>query len=181
MRLLRLLLLASVQSLALSPSASNSSLSRVLPSDANITSNKRITSNRTLSPNNDFDVECRPADHVLPYRMDVRSCGPAIAIICRIIRVVAVSREGEGFWTWVPLTAGWNCAAAFYIPIRAPESTFPSLAECHETFERIALSCGYLRYANVGTVNVNHLPRSSWPGTAIDETSPRYLMAPRRL
>ena len=181
MRLLRLLLLASVQSLALSPSASNSSQSRVLPSDANITSNKRITSNRTLSLNNDFDVECRPADPVLPYHIDVQSCGPAIAIVCRIIRVVAVSREGEGSWIWVPLTAGWNCATAFYVPIRAPQWTFPSLAECHDTFERIVLYCGSSRYANVGTVNVYHLPRSSWPGTAIDETSPRYLLAPGRL
>ena len=181
MRLLRLLLLASVQSLVLSSFARNLSLSRVLPSDANITSNKRITSNLTLSFNNETAVECRAANPVLPYQIEVQSCGPAIAIACRIIRAVAVRREGEGSWTWVTLTPRRNCVAAFYVPIRAPQWTFPSLAECHDMFERIVHFCGYNRYENVGTVNVNHLPRSSWPGTAIDETTPRYLMAPGRL
>lgn len=181
MRLLRLLLLSSIQSLTILPFASNLSLSGVVPSNANITSNKRITSNRTLSLNNEIEVACRAADPVLPYQIEVQSCGPAIAIACRIIRAVAASREGEGSWNWVTLTPRCNCVAAFYVPIRAPQWMFPSLAECYDIFERILHFCGYSRYQNVGTVNVKVLPRSSWPGTADDETTPRYLMAPGRL
>lgn len=181
MRLLRLLLLPSVQSLAISPYASHPSLSGVLPSGANISSNKNITSNSTQSLNNDMEVTCRVADPLFHYPIEVGFCGPAISIACRILRAVAASHESQGSWNWATLTPRRNCVAAFYVPLQAPPWMFPSLDECHSIFERILAVCGRSHHANVGTVNVADLPRSSWPGTAMGEGFPRYLMASKRL
>ena len=180
MRLLPLLLLPSVQSLAISPFASHPSLSGVLPSNANISSNKRITSNSTQSPN-DERVRCGVADPVFPYSIETEFCGPAISIACRIIRAMAASEEGQGSWNWVTLTPGRNCAAAFYVPLEAHPSMFPSLDRCHSIFEHILHVCGRHRYANVGTMNVDVLPYSFLPGTAEDDDAPRYLMASKHL
>ena len=180
MRLLPLLLLASVQSLAITQFASAPSLSGVLPSNANISSNKNVTSNST-QPHNDEEVLCRVADPLFPYSIEVEFCGPAISIACRIIRAMAASQEGQGDWNWVTLTPGRKCVAAFYVPPQALPSMFPSLDYCHHIFEHILDVCGRNRYVNVGTINVDSLPYSFFPGTAERDDAPRYLMASKHL
>ena len=180
MRLLPLLLLPSIQSLSISPFASDPPLSGVLRSHANISSNNKITSNST-QPLNELQVRCRVGDRLFPYRIEVEFCGPAISIACRMIRAMAASHEGQGSWNWVTLTPGRNCVAAFYVPLQAPPWMFPSLDSCYSTFEHILYVCGRSRNVNVGTVNVDELPDSFFPGTARDEEAPRYLMASKHL
>ena len=180
MRLLRLLLFLTVQSLAISPFARNLSLSGVLPSNTNISSDKKITSNFTQSLS-EREVVCRVADPFFPYGIEVGYCGPAISIACRTIRAMAASHEGRDSWNWVTLTPRRNCVAAFYVPIQTLSWMFPSLDDCYSIFEEILARCGRSRYANVGTLNIDDLPNASWPGTAREKALPRYLMASKRL
>ena len=179
MRLLRVCLLPSVQSLAISPIA-NASLFAVLPSNYSILSNNaNITSNNTQSPN-EMQVICRNADG--RFAIEVDFCGPAISIACRQLRAMAESYEGLGFWNWVTLAPKVNCVAGFYVPLEARAWMFPSLEECHSlVFEHILYACGQYRRFNIGTLNINELPNASAPGTAILEGYPRYLMASETL
>lgn len=181
MRLLRLLLLPSVQSLAISPFASNLSLSGGFHSNANISSERKITSNGAQSLN-EMEISCKVADPLFPFGIEVESCGPAISIACRIIRAMATSHEGRESWNWVTLAPRRNCVAAYYVPLQARSWMFPlSLDACYSVFELILDKCGRSHYSNVGTVNVDALPNNSWPGTAYEEEFPRYLMASKRL
>ena len=188
MRLSQLLLLSSVQSLAISPIANEASLFDVRPSDANISSNYvKMISNNTKSLN-EMQVICRAADPFYPYAIDADFCGPAISIACRALRDMAVTRERQetherqGLWNWVALTPEMNCAAGFFVPLEARPSMFPSLNDCHSLiFEHILYVCGRNQRINVGTINIDRLPSSSTPGTAIRESYPRYLMASKTL
>ena len=181
MRPLWFLLVLSVQPLAILPFASNFSLSAALPSNANISSERKITSNGTQSLN-EMQILCKVADPLFPLGIEVEYCGPAISIACRIIRTMAESHEGRGSWNWVTLAPRRNCVAAYYVPFEARPWMFPlTLDECYIIFERILYVCGRRHYTNVGTVNVDALPNDSWPGTAPEEEFPRYLMASKRL
>ena len=179
MRLLRLCLLPSVQSLAISPIA-NASLFGVLPSYSSILSNNaNITSDNTQSLN-EMQVICRNADPSHPFAIEVDFCGPAISIACRALRAMAESHERLGLWNWVTLAPGTNCVAGFYVPIEARPWMFPSLEECHSLiFKHILYVCG--QTFNVGTMNIDMLPHASTPGTAILDGYPRYLMASETL
>lgn len=177
MRLLRLILLPSVQSLAISPIASEASLFGVLPSNSNISSNNsNITSNNTHSLNED-QVICKATDpHFYPIELDF--CGPAISIACRQIQFMAATHEGQGSWNWVTLEPEAKCVAGFYVPLEARPWMFPSLNECHKAiFRHILDVCGRYEEFNIGTINIDRLPDSSTPGTAILDGYPRYLMA----
>ena len=180
MRLLRLLLLPSVQSLAISPITSNASLFNVLPSSSNISSyNANNTSNNTESLN-EMEVMCRAIDRPFLTAIEVDYCGPAISIACRKLRFMAETHERQGAWNWVPLTPHLKCVAGFYVPLQARPWMFPSLDDCHSLiFEHILYVCG--RNSNVGTMNVDKLPNSTTPGTAVLEGYPRYLMASKLL
>ena len=181
MRLLRLLLLPSVQSLAISPIASDASLSGVLHSDSYISSNNaNITSNNTQS-SNEMQVICRAADPPFPTAIGVGFCGPAISIACRELRAMAETHERQGYWNWVTLTQELKCVAGFYVPLQAHPWMFPSLDDCHSLFEHIAYLCGRNERINVGTINVDNLPSSSTQGTALLEGFPRYLMSSETL
>ncbi len=182
MRLLQLLLLPSVHSLAVSPIASHASLSDVFPSDSNISSNNaNITSNNTQSPN-EMQVICRAADPPYPWGIEVDLCGPAISIACRGIQAMAATHERQGVWNWVTLTPESNCVVGFLVPLEARPWMFPSLNDCHSLiFEHILYVCGRNQRVNVGTINIDRLPNTSTSGTAILEGHPRYLMASKTL
>ena len=182
MRLLRLLLLSSVQSLAISPIANEASLLDVPSSDANISSNyTKMISNNTKSFN-ELQVICRAADPLCPYAIEVDLCGPAISIACRELLAMAASHERQGFWNWVTLTPEMNCVIGFFVPLEARPWMFPSLNECHSLiFEHILYVCGRIQRINVGAINIDRLPNSSTPGTAFRESYPRYLVAAKTL
>ena len=179
MRLLRLCLLPSIQSLAISPIA-NTSLFGVLPSNSSsLSENANITSNNTQSPN-EMQVICRNADPSHPLTIAVDFCGFAISIACRELRAMAESHERLGLWNWVTLAPGMNCVAGFYVPLEARPWMFPSLEECHSlVFGNILYVCG--QTFNVGTMNIAMLPNAATPGTAILDGYPRYLMASETL
>ena len=178
MRPLWLLLLPGVQSLIISPLASNASLSGVFPFNFNISSNNvNITANNTQSPN-EMKVLCRVADPPSPYAIDVDFCGPAISMACRGILAMAVTHERQGLWNWVTLTPEVKCVAGFFVPLDAQRWMFPSLEECHTLiFEHILDVCGRDPLVDVGTLNIDELPNPYTSGTAIIEGYPRYLIA----
>ena len=175
MRLFRLCLLPSIQSLAVLPIA-NMSLSGVLPSNSSFLSNNaNITSNNTQSPNA-MQVICRNGDPSHPFAIEVDFCGFAISIACRELQAMAESRERLGLWNWVTLGPGMNCVAGFYVPLEARPWMFPSLEDCHSlVFGNILYVCG--QTFNVGTMNIAMLPNAATPGTAMQDGYPRYLMA----
>ncbi len=182
MRLLRLLLLLSVQTLAISPFASNASLFDVLPSDSTISSNNaNITSNNTQSVKA-LRVTCRVAEPLVRYAIEVAFCGPVFSIACRNLRAMADSHERRGSWNWVTLNPDRNCVAGFYVPLSALPWMFPSLEDCHSLiFEHILYVCSHDPRINVGAVNVDDLPTSFSPGTPMEQGYPRYLIAAKRL
>lgn len=128
-----------------------------------------------------YSVECELKTFQRPIGLSPSDCLDAASYMCDWLSKIQPGTMMTETWVWLSRP---HCALGYYLPgsYQHRAKDIPGEEECsRDIYGMIIERCAFRNQYNVGSINVEQWPSGHYPGRALKEEYPRYVMAPKEL